>query len=200
LIEAVQSDLQSAQNVGWSYGQKTEQKTKFYKISGFVQRVIVDEKMVYNACSVCRKKVLDEPAGYRCENCDKVYQSMVPTYTITAKISDLSGSIYISFMRETGDPIIGKNAESFIDFRDHARDEGDFEGTMRTYLNENVYNKSHQILVKAAADTYSRGPDGEQRFKYYAVKVFPQSLVEEDQMLLKRLRAFHRLEENVDME
>lgn len=110
MTEAVQHDLQAAQNVGWSYGQKAEQKAKFYKISGFVQRVIVDEKMCYNACSVCKKKVLDEPAGYRCENCDKTYQSMVPTYTINAKISDLSGSIYISFMREAGDAIMGKSA------------------------------------------------------------------------------------------
>jgi DNA-directed RNA polymerase subunit RPC12/RpoP len=41
-----------------------------------------DDKMYYNACPACKKKVLDEPAGYRCEPCNKVYQNMNPTYTL----------------------------------------------------------------------------------------------------------------------
>jgi hypothetical protein len=51
-----------------------------------------------------------------------------------------------------------------------------------------VLNKHHQILIKASADQYStsRG-DGENRFKFYAVKVLPRMLVEEDNLLLKRL-------------
>jgi hypothetical protein len=37
---------------------------------------------------------------------------------LTAKISDLSGSIYIQFPRELGDQIMGKSAEEFRDFKD----------------------------------------------------------------------------------
>lgn len=85
-------------NQPWSYSggaPQQQSKSKFYKISGFVQRVLTDDKMMYNACPDCRKKVQDEPAGYRCENCNKIHTNMVPTYMLTAKISDLSGSIYI---------------------------------------------------------------------------------------------------------
>jgi len=73
---------------------------------------------MYDACPVCRKKVQDEPAGYRCENCNKIHSTRVPTYMLTAKISDLSGSIYIQFPRELGDQIMGKSAEEFRDFKD----------------------------------------------------------------------------------
>lgn len=46
------------------------------------------------------------------------------------------------------------------------------------------------MLVKASTDQFSKGPDGESRIKYYAVKVFSQELPDEDNMLLKRLRIF----------
>ena len=165
--------------------------------------MITDDKMIYNACPDCRKKVQDEPAGYRCETCNKVHSTMVPTYMLTVKVSDLSGSLYISFPRELGDAVMGQNAKLFQEFRERAKEEGDVETAMRNYMNEHVYNKQLQVLVKASADTFSRGADGEQRFKYYAAKVFPTNLVEEDGMLLKRLAAFKRQDENaedVDME
>jgi len=43
---------------------------------------------------------------------------MVPTYMMNAKISDLSGSIYIQFPRELGDSIIGMGAKEFREFKE----------------------------------------------------------------------------------
>ena len=44
---------------------------------------------------------------------------MIPTYMLTAKVSDLSGSIYIQFPRELGDPIMaGLSAAQFLDLKD----------------------------------------------------------------------------------
>ncbi len=61
----------------------------------------------------------DEPAGYRCEQCDKIHSTMIPTYMLTAKISDLSGSLYIQFPRELGDSIMnGKSAKEFQEFKE----------------------------------------------------------------------------------
>lgn len=105
--------------------------------------MIADDKSTYKACPTCRRKVQDEPAGYRCENCNKVTSTCLPTYMLTAKISDLSGSLYISFPRELGEPIMnGMTATEFQDFRERLReDEADVEVGMRNYLSENVYNK-----------------------------------------------------------
>lgn len=44
--------------------------------------------------------------------------------------------------------------------------------------------------MKASNDQYSRGPDGEARLKFYAVKIFPHSVHEENQMLLKRMNVY----------
>ena len=114
-----------------------------------MQRVLTDEKMMYDACPVCRKKVQDEAAGYKCESCSKIYGTMVPTYMLAAKISDLSGSIYIQFPRELGDAIMGVSAGDFKDFKEATRDDPE---AVKKYLQENVLNKYHQILVKASTD------------------------------------------------
>jgi replication factor A1 len=192
VLDAVAEDTQ-ALNSNYGAG---PQKSKFYKISGFVQHVKTDDKMIYNACPDCNKKVQDEPAGYRCENCNKVHMTMVPTYMMTAKFSDLSGSIYIQFPRELGDPIMGQSAKDFQEFKERANREGDSEIVIRTYLAEHVINKSHQLLIKATENTYARGAEGETRFKFYASKVYSHSVVEEDAMLLKRLQKYS---DKVDM-
>jgi Replication factor-A C terminal domain len=101
--------------------------------------------------------------------------NMIPTYMLTVKVSDASGTLYISFPRELGDPIMGMSAKDFQEFKDRARDSGEntYEQVIKNYLKDNVEFKTHHILVKGSADAYSRNPDGEQRFKFYAARVFP---------------------------
>ena len=48
--------------------------------------------MYYLACPSCKKKVTDDSSGYHCERCDKRYDSAVPTYNYSIKISDYSGT------------------------------------------------------------------------------------------------------------
>ena len=44
---------------------------------------------------------------------------MIPTYMLTAKISDLSGQIYMQFPRELGDQIMGgMSAKDFQEFKE----------------------------------------------------------------------------------
>lgn len=93
---------------------------------------------MYDACPDCRKKVTDEPAGFRCEHCNKLHSTRVPTYMLNAKIADLSGSIYIQFPRELGDSIIGKSASEFRDFKEANLDDPD---AVRNYLIDHVLNK-----------------------------------------------------------
>ena len=42
-----------------------------------------------------------------------------PTYIMSAKIQDLSGDIYISFIRDLGDPIMnGLSAKDFLSYKE----------------------------------------------------------------------------------
>ena len=53
--------------------------------------------------------------------------------------------------------------------------------------------------MKASTDTYRSG-DGETRLRIYAVKMIPHSFLEENQMLLKRLKIFKQKEDQMMME
>lgn len=66
--------------------------------------------MYYLGCPECKKKVLEENAGFRCENCNKVHATVNVNYSFSAKISDLSGNMFVSFMGEQGDTVMGMTA------------------------------------------------------------------------------------------
>ena len=82
----------------------------FYFLNGYVSRIKNDERIYYAACMSdnCRRKVVEEAQGYRCEHCNKSFMSYRPTYMITAKVSDFTDSIYVNFAREHGSALMGK--------------------------------------------------------------------------------------------
>ena len=83
----------------------------------------------------CRRKVVEEAQGYRCEHCNKSFMSYRPTYMITAKVSDFTDSIYVNFAREHGAALMGKfktkidcvclgmTAEEFKEFKETETEE-----------------------------------------------------------------------------
>lgn len=115
-----------------------------------------DDKMMYNACPDCHKKVQEEAAGYRCEHCAKTHMTMTPTYMLSAYIADLSGGLFVQFPRELGDAIMGMSAKEFSELRERAN--GD-ETVIRAYLQENVYNKVSSIFINLWVVT-SDSPQG----------------------------------------
>jgi hypothetical protein len=107
--------------------------------------------MIYNSCPDCRKKVQEEPAGYRCESCNKMHMTMLPTYMLNAKVSDLSGSVYIQFPRELGDPIMnGMTAKEFQEFKEQS---GNDPEVIRNFLNDNVLNKVNISITNFSSIT-----------------------------------------------
>ena len=93
-------------------------KAKFFKISGFVSHARSDDKYYYLSCPDCRRKVVDELEGFRCENCNKSFSRSFPTYIMTVKFQDATGDMYIQFARELGDQIMGMTAEEFKDAKE----------------------------------------------------------------------------------
>lgn len=68
---------------------------KFFKLSGYVSHIITDDKVFYLGCPDCRRKVIEEIAGFKCESCNKVQSTCIPTYMMSAKVTDVSGSMFI---------------------------------------------------------------------------------------------------------
>lgn len=82
----------------------------FFFLNGYVSRIKNDDRIFYPACMSenCRRKVTEDSAGFRCEHCGKQFLTYLPTYMITAKISDFTESIYVNFAREHGTALMGK--------------------------------------------------------------------------------------------
>ena len=102
-------NLISEINEALSHENDTDQY-HFYFLNGYVSRIKNDERIYYNACMSenCRRKVIPDHDGYRCESCNKQFMTYRPTYMITAKISDFTDSIFVNFAREHGAALMGK--------------------------------------------------------------------------------------------
>ena len=97
-----------------------EYSKKFFYVTGFISFLKNDDKTFYLACpeEACRKKVSEESVGWRCENCNKTFDSCVPTYVVTAKISDVSDQCYVNFYRHEGTSMMGITAEKLKEIKD----------------------------------------------------------------------------------
>lgn len=89
------------------------QKSAWYKATGYCTFYVNTEEqklMYYLACPQCKKKVSDEPSGYRCENCSKSFGEAIPTYNFGFKFSDYTQSINVQCLGEAGEAILGIQA------------------------------------------------------------------------------------------
>lgn len=93
---------------------------KVFYVSGYVAYLKNDERTFYLACpnESCKKKVIEESVGWRCENCNKTYPNCVPTYMVSAKISDLSDNLFCNFYRHEGTALMGMPAEKLKELKD----------------------------------------------------------------------------------
>ncbi len=108
-------------------------KSHFFFINGYISQIKNDDKLFYLACPSdnCKKKVVEEDKDrFRCDSCDRVYTTCVPTYMIIAKVTDFTDSIYVNFARDHGNSIMsGLSAEQFKDFKQGLM--GSEEGSQR---------------------------------------------------------------------
>jgi len=96
---------------------KQNSKSGWFKVDGYCTFFNNDDSkpMYYLACKTCKKKVLDEPSGYRCENCGKSYNEAVPTYNFAFMFSDYTGKVTVQCLGEVGDSILGCTAATFVE-------------------------------------------------------------------------------------
>ncbi|CDW80297.1 replication protein a 70 kda dna-binding [Stylonychia lemnae] len=163
----------------------------FFYLNGYVSYIKNDDKIFYNACpkDTCKRKVVQESNGtFRCEACNKSYDSCIPTYMIQAKITDFTDSIYINFAREHGASLMGMTALEFREFRNRATEE-----EISNYFDKLLF-KQFNIMVKGKFEYYS----GENRIRFFAIKVYPIHVQTENKALLKRLKMYSHVQPKED--
>jgi len=87
----------------------------FYKVSGFTSLISTEqsERLFYNACTACRRKVREEVEGWKCEHCDKWMATPDPTFMFAVRLQDFSGDVSLQFAREAGAQLLGVSANEF---------------------------------------------------------------------------------------
>ena len=72
-------------------------------MSAYVSFIKNDDRAYYLACPEenCRRKVIEDEAGgkFKCEHCNRTYETCMPTYMLLARIADLSESVFVNFYR-----------------------------------------------------------------------------------------------------
>ena len=154
-------------------------------MNGYISRIKNDDRIFYPACQSdnCRRKVIEDSAGFKCEHCGKTFMSYQPTYMITAKISDFTESIYVNFAREHGTALMGMKAEEFKEFK-----ETHTESEVQNFF-DSLNFKPFNIMVKGKYEFFNN----EYRMRYFAVKVFPHNVQAENRALLKRLEMYENI-------
>lgn len=102
---------------------------------------------------------------------------------ITAKISDFTESIFVNFAREHGTALMGMKAEEYKEFR-----ENNSEQEVQNFFDSLLF-KRFNIMVKGKYEYFN----GENRMRYFAVKVFPHNVQAENRALLRRLEMYSEL-------
>jgi replication factor A1 len=143
--------------------------------------------MFYLACQNCKKKVIDEQNGYRCEKCDKTFKDAVPTYSFSFSIADFTDSLVTKVLGEAGDSIMGMNAAEFYTLVD----ENNFNSVIDLCKKRYFTEISLLIRVKHEKD-YQRN-DGEPNITYLVAKDMGRNVKMENEMLLQRLSAYKKM-------
>ncbi|KAK4291892.1 hypothetical protein Pmani_035302 [Petrolisthes manimaculis] len=95
-------------------------KPDYYWVTAGVL-LIKKENCLYPACpqKECNKKVVDMNNGlYRCEKCNREYDSFKWRLMIQTCIADYTDSQWVTLFQDTGEALIGKSAEELASLRD----------------------------------------------------------------------------------
>jgi replication factor A1 len=153
-----------------------------------------DDRTFYLACpeDSCKKKVIEESVGWRCENCNKTYPHCNPTYMLRAKISDVSDAAYVDFYRNEGTALMGLPADKLKELKD----QGDIQVINEAYA-DRLY-RHFAFLLKVRTRPGFGDNAGQLQYSYSCIKIIPHQYKTENHMLLLRLNVYKEKMGHVD--
>ncbi|CAI2360853.1 unnamed protein product [Moneuplotes crassus] len=158
-----------------------------YYINARVELVRNDSKMVYMACPSCKKKMTEEDTSastYRCEKCGMSTSNPVPTYIITVKFTDGTGSIWTRIYGDNALPIMGNTKPEEV-HKMFANDSEESNVEIRNFLNSLNF-KEFSVMVKPSINSYN----GQESLNYHGSNVKTYKPEKSNHFLLQRLSLF----------
>jgi len=140
------------------------------KFSTFVGTVlkIKEDNLFYNSCVDCNKKVIEEDGHFRCERCNKTFDTCNIRYLTRMEVGDFSDTCWINAFDD----------QCKVIFEVEAKD-------ISTDYVKNLYFKEFMFKVVMKAENYQ----GETRNKYNVRDAQPVDYIQETKRLLKAIKA-----------
>ena len=146
----------------------------------YVPEPDTDKKMFYLAAEDTKKKVIQTPqGGYFCESSQRMYESAVPIYNFSVRISDCSGSLSMQCFGDVGEAMLGISSKDFLAMHEDHQ-------AVKNLTMDRLHQTKMNICVRAKVDF---GPNG-QLVKYSAVRTGEHSYANHNQHLLDLLSAY----------
>ncbi|KAF7265349.1 hypothetical protein GWI33_021238 [Rhynchophorus ferrugineus] len=151
----------------------------YYQVKGTVL-MVKSENSCYKACPSpdCNKKVIDNSNGmYRCEKCNREYESFKWRLLASMNVGDWSGNQWVSMFSSEAEKVLGVTAQEAGDLFE--QDPSQFNE-----LVEKAHFKQFVLKCRAKTEVYN----DEQRLKTVAVKVDPINYEEYNNHLINRIK------------
>eukprot|EP00347_Sterkiella_histriomuscorum_P004404 403360589 len=167
----------------------------YFYVSAYIWILKNDDRTYYLACpnDDCKRKVIEESVGWRCQSCDRTYQTCIPTYMLSAKLADASDAQFINFYKQEGTLIMGLPADKLKEIKD----QGDIQVINDTFSDRQF--RKFGLIVKPKQLTYQNNngnnygqEEGAKNFRLNCTKVMEHSWQIENQMILSRLKLYEK--------
>lgn len=135
--------LQQAKEENLGMGDKPD----YFQFKGTVV-FIRSENPAYPACPECKKKVLMEENGWRCEKCQKTFPSPDYRYLITLSVEDATSQIFVSGFDELGNALLKMSANELIALKDN-------DAHVAQQVFTRALFQTFNFKVKAKQETYN---------------------------------------------
>lgn len=153
------------------------EKADYYSMLASIVYMKTDGNISYPACPSegCNKKVTSEgPNQYRCEKCQKVYDTCDHRYIFSMNVGDFSGQEWLSVFNEAGAVVFGRPASEMVELKENDDEQ------YKKIISDLVF-KDFLFKVRSKQESYNN----ESRVKNTVVSVSSVDYVQESQGLLQ---------------
>ncbi|KAI8070318.1 putative replication factor-A protein 1 [Gongronella butleri] len=132
-----------------------------------------DVSVAYPGCPECRKKMVQESVGWRCEKCDKSYDQPEYRYMLQCRLEDATSHVYANAFDEVSLTLLGVTANEAIALREN--DEAAFN-----HLFSNAAHRMYNMKIRAKQEVYN----DQARVRYNLFEVSPVDFVKDGRDLV----------------
>lgn len=169
-------------------GTKPEGKADYFNMRATLV-YIRNENLYYTACpgekapgEKCQKKVVCESEGnWRCERCNRSYETPDYRYMLSANVQDYTGQLWISSFNDVGEQIVGMKAEEL----EQLRNQDDGEAKYQQVLTR-AANKMYMFNCRAKMDTFQ----DQERVRYSVTRLSEVDYAKAANELVESMKKF----------